>query len=1024
MGRVEANFMFNTSRFLAAAAVVLLLAIAATAEDDSHDKLVHGRFSPTLQPCRIQYPADEKAEKQMRELDHPATKQDVAEGKAVFSFEGLGQARVWRLPKCPLAAIWPDLKTPSDKTDAKLFDDADNGRVCQAEELLVDGYWKRYYGFVSRRGGAAVVPGERIELYLDDPDDGSYTQLASGIDCRLEVAAPWRRNEPSRRYPEPSAPLPVEIRLRNRLGADQQVPTAFYRDAKSGGPALLQGVTVSLRVAPYDPRILSPEYPWAANQYKPVAAKRETHFAPAANPSKRLLKTGESFEAFTFDLHDWFKIDEPGYYALTITFDEHQMGLISAPPAGDRHCVGRCFMIGEPPVRLTVAQLNRERNPLTVAAKARLTKLIQQTAKPSPPTPRSGLPNVDALLGWSKAAGGLMGRIEFVYRGRYADSQPDGGFTALVRLKNVADHPLKVPTANRADESGTDQQSHGPKSEPFELYTKPYGGDWQRVDWPLESCLTFWANPAMPFPTPPERPGLKRLCVSGPSAVRDRRGPNAADKVAGESVSSLLVPEPRFVTLKPGESCLISLGASDQPGPQVGNIRIILRQPDASDRRAWSGVLETPPHRSHVKADSLALLKGRLPFPEHFPELTEGMLAALDLYDPADVRRRLEEELREAIAPERRLLLAGLAAGFDSPEGALALLAAAEKTDYWSVSGFRDALEAASLRQRGHPSDWLVELIKLVASDERYLTGWDDPDGQKNPLVTLASFDPEYSGSVLDCLDKAQALQAISWLIGQAKYPDPTESFPWRRGSSRQEQAIGILGDMGDPRAIPALLDCVKRMGEVAPSGLEGSSSEYISAPLAALARLKSKDEVPLLVKHLDDWGVVDLLVEIGDQRALRALRQSPRPDAKLAVALLETGDAVPRLLQLLNDPSVKEYDRYKLIWQIGRHPDPRAIPALIHLIHTERDGHSVGPAIDALGNIQSTEAVAQLIDCFDARFKCKFETDVPDPCTPEILHGRIAAALRNLTDADITADKLQWRNWWNEVGKKNEKQK
>ena len=36
-----------------------------------------------------------------------------------------------------------------------------DGYVCQAEELLVGGRWKRYFGFVSKHG-AAVVPASQV----------------------------------------------------------------------------------------------------------------------------------------------------------------------------------------------------------------------------------------------------------------------------------------------------------------------------------------------------------------------------------------------------------------------------------------------------------------------------------------------------------------------------------------------------------------------------------------------------------------------------------------------------------------------------------------------------------------------------------------------------------------------------------------------------------------------------------------------------------------------------------------------
>jgi hypothetical protein len=117
-------------------------------------------------------------------LVQPATVEDVAAGRAIFSLRGRenAQVRTVQRQRRPSIARWKTLKQfpllepgvmewPSEKdaNDEKVwarlpkepFDR--EGLIWQAEEVLVDGRWHRYYGFVGHHV-IAKVPAEEIEI--------------------------------------------------------------------------------------------------------------------------------------------------------------------------------------------------------------------------------------------------------------------------------------------------------------------------------------------------------------------------------------------------------------------------------------------------------------------------------------------------------------------------------------------------------------------------------------------------------------------------------------------------------------------------------------------------------------------------------------------------------------------------------------------------------------------------------------------------------------------------------------------
>jgi hypothetical protein len=104
--------------------------------------------------------------------DRPATKADVEAGTAIFAFDASLQPRVVKMDRWPTPAKWTTLtkfvelsQVFDEKTgEGKVVSEPDQeGVIWQAEEVLENGQWKRYYGFVGHHI-IAKVPADEIEL--------------------------------------------------------------------------------------------------------------------------------------------------------------------------------------------------------------------------------------------------------------------------------------------------------------------------------------------------------------------------------------------------------------------------------------------------------------------------------------------------------------------------------------------------------------------------------------------------------------------------------------------------------------------------------------------------------------------------------------------------------------------------------------------------------------------------------------------------------------------------------------------
>jgi hypothetical protein len=252
-------------------------------------------------------------------LDHPATAEEVRRGLAVFSLEGEGNARVWRLPARPLPAKWLTLKenpfptsrwNPDTGNTENVVEYDQQGLVWQAEEVLKEGRWQRYYGFVGKHQ-VARVPAEEIEF------PGSWAGLSRQLDCeaRLNLPADGEGSRADRM--ELGKPVVVTFRLRNRGGLEQTVPSVYYRAAE---PELHPGIGLRLAYAPLEMQVAGRTYllDEADRTWEEPPTTRTAHLP--SGPADRMLAPAEEFTALELDLRDWFDVSRPGLYRFRFAF--------------------------------------------------------------------------------------------------------------------------------------------------------------------------------------------------------------------------------------------------------------------------------------------------------------------------------------------------------------------------------------------------------------------------------------------------------------------------------------------------------------------------------------------------------------------------------------------------------------------------------------------------------------------------------------------------------------------------------
>ena len=639
---------------------------------------------------------------------------------------------------------------------------------------------------------------------------------------------------------------------------------------------------------------------------------------------------------------------------------------------------------GQPSGQASIADFIKPTPPRNWQADVeRLRRVIRETVKPKPVEQKPWPAEVKALLAWSQPVNGLVARIECLWPGT----------TAIVRLKNVSDQSLTVPMGNPRGEKAASA---------FELYVQQGSSPWRK------------ATPTSRDDGPPSPP---------------------SDREA-------------WVTLRPGEDCIALVsGFDEQDSGESKRVKTVLRQSDESVPGRWRGVLETLPWTSESSQRQVLAAGELLPFPNHVPPLNYNgsrfinrppvvsdveqlyesnrqLLAVLGIYEPAGVCKEFQRRWRAEKTMPMRLLLAGVAAAAGSEEAGLFLLETMKDSDYVTVVNLHDALSIALDNstsrppdwQPREPPDWLVELSLAVLSDYRTVTGMEN-----------ASFRSGKSPIIASC-----ETRRLTFALGESKCRKAVPLLAER--ITRREadwDTLNALGEIGDARAVPALVEGVKW----------GYFDEQLyERAVYALAQLKARDALPALLDDIDYPVSIDALGQIGDPRALPALREivaargrivrdgksvNPQLDgkrlyaAKVALTYLDDKDGVLHLAEMLDDPTLEKNDRYDVVLRLGRRPDPRAIPYLVKVIKTDSDYYVVDLAIGDLAELKYRAAVEGLIECFDVAFKAA-DLGKGEQVTPATYRNRIARSLQRLTGQSFGGDKRQWLRWWRKAGSKS----
>jgi HEAT repeat protein len=576
---------------------------------------------------------------------------------------------------------------------------------------------------------------------------------------------------------------------------------------------------------------------------------------------------------------------------------------------------------------------------------------------------------VPAELPWSEPVAGLRGRIEYFDVGYY-------GVEIIVRLQNISNGSVTVPVnrwGNPIDAST------------FAVVVRTPGGRFKPMDWINDSEAGVDVN------------------TSGPPVV-----------------------------LRPGESTLACLhGANEQFESLPSELKV---------RVASHGTLETPSHL----ADANRLLphgpRG-LPMPEHFPELASSeadpetvealptfpqgenydLIQALDMYDPSAVRTEFERRLRSPHRSDDRLLLAAIAACRGSSRGRQALLDGLKATDWidaWNVDSAMMLATESYPKSRPLP-EWLAQMMISALSDQRQRTDvhrTNIPDPSVHTLADIADEDADLPYA----LGEFRCRQAVPLLIDRVNR--------WQ-----SVDAIQALGEIGDPRAVPCVLETLRNSRKLATDPSDVITTALVDHAVIAAGKLKIREALPTLLPLLYESNVVEAVEAIGDPAAIPALKRivdtgksahppgvKACPDnvmvsyARIALATLRPGDPIPRYCEILADRSTEESARIAVINRMAAHPDPRTIPSLIAAIKSDPSGQVVDAAISTLSGMKYRLAVIGLIACLDCDFDHRTWPIDSDRLTCRSL---IVGALQSLTGQRFGSNKGQWTWWMNTSG-------
>jgi hypothetical protein len=253
-------------------------------------------------------------------LDHPASNQEAATGLAIFSLEGKGDRRVFKLPNYPFRANWITLKDraviqnlrQADGTMTKTTVYPQEGLIWQAEDVSVDGKWQRFYGY-SGCGHIEAVPADQIEFVPADGFDPMGDGWGFSVNLHGDDNYKWERPVPDIK---PGQPFPLTIGIKNLRGNDRPLPAG----APASGSILAQDADIKITVS------FTPHTRNEAVTFPPNPAVKWEDLVPKAPvqvdvlPLPAILAPLEGKTYLRLDLAKSYDFSAPGTYRVKFQF--------------------------------------------------------------------------------------------------------------------------------------------------------------------------------------------------------------------------------------------------------------------------------------------------------------------------------------------------------------------------------------------------------------------------------------------------------------------------------------------------------------------------------------------------------------------------------------------------------------------------------------------------------------------------------------------------------------------------------
>ncbi|HWB58455.1 MAG TPA: hypothetical protein VG733_03145, partial [Chthoniobacteraceae bacterium] len=277
-----------------------------------------GRIAGSRAPFDSEQPWFEK-------LDHPATAQDVAQGRAIFSLGG--NARPWPMPAYPLYAN----RSASKQDPANATQPQNDGFVWQAEEVMENGKWERYYGFTGRHQ-IEKVPASEITFPAGAP--WTWRPVTEFFDSTIDLpeTKALRRAAYSSYVGDTDSPLVVAFKAHNRSGLDQQLPSPLAlpaNAAKTLPPGIILHLEYSAKINPdvANPPPVQEDFlfgsggkpPFDYGTWSELPMKKEIAAGDGKAPGPT-VPAGCDVTLLQADLRDYFDMSRPGSYRLKAKF--------------------------------------------------------------------------------------------------------------------------------------------------------------------------------------------------------------------------------------------------------------------------------------------------------------------------------------------------------------------------------------------------------------------------------------------------------------------------------------------------------------------------------------------------------------------------------------------------------------------------------------------------------------------------------------------------------------------------------